>query len=204
MTKNDSVLLLDVMGTLVYEPFYRDVPAFFGMALADLLQVKHPTSWVEFESGSLSEEEFYMRFFEDSRVFDHEGLANCMRSAYRFIDGAEDLLRDLQAAGVEMHLFSNYPIWYRWIEEKLALSRYAKWSFVSCETKVRKPDAAAYQGAMRTLEVGAERLILVDDRPENCQAAQRLGMGAEHFTGVPALRLALTELGLLGGQMREA
>ena len=32
MGKRPPVLLLDVMGTLVRDPFYEDIPAFFGYA----------------------------------------------------------------------------------------------------------------------------------------------------------------------------
>jgi hypothetical protein len=31
-----------------------------------------------------------------------------------------------------MHVVSNYPVWFQWIEEKLELSRYLEWTFISC------------------------------------------------------------------------
>ena len=40
------ILLLDVMGTLVYEPFHTELPAFFGMTLEELYAAKHPTAWI--------------------------------------------------------------------------------------------------------------------------------------------------------------
>lgn len=54
-------------------------------------------------------------------------------TGYRFLDGIEELLSDLNQAGVEMHIMSNYPVWYKRIEAKLVLSRFMPWTFVSCE-----------------------------------------------------------------------
>eukprot|EP00268_Persea_americana_P025646 TRINITY_DN24982_c0_g1_i3.p1 TRINITY_DN24982_c0_g1~~TRINITY_DN24982_c0_g1_i3.p1 ORF type:complete len:104 (+),score=28.59 TRINITY_DN24982_c0_g1_i3:34-312(+) len=49
------ILLFDVMDTLVRDPFYQDVPAFFGMPMKELLETKHPTAWIEFEKGLINE-----------------------------------------------------------------------------------------------------------------------------------------------------
>lgn len=49
------VLLFDIMDTLVRDPFYQDVPAFFGMSLKELIDIKHPTAWIEFEKGLIDE-----------------------------------------------------------------------------------------------------------------------------------------------------
>ena len=48
------ILLLDVMETLVYDPFKVEVVSFFGMSsLAELYAAKHPTTWREFERGEI-------------------------------------------------------------------------------------------------------------------------------------------------------
>ncbi|RDY01813.1 Flavin mononucleotide hydrolase 1, chloroplatic [Mucuna pruriens] len=67
------VLLFDIMDTLVRDPFYQDVPAFFGMSLKELLDCKHPTAWLEFEKGLIDEMELARKFFKDGRNFDLEG-----------------------------------------------------------------------------------------------------------------------------------
>ena len=54
-------------------------------------------------------------------------------NGYRWMEGVEQLLLDLGRQGVEMHIITNYPVWYKRIEAKLAVSRYLPWSFVSCE-----------------------------------------------------------------------
>lgn len=54
-SENLPILLFDIMDTIVRDPFYEDVPAFFGMSLKELIDCKHPTAWVEFEKGFIDE-----------------------------------------------------------------------------------------------------------------------------------------------------
>ncbi|MEM6996953.1 MAG: hypothetical protein AAF721_41000, partial [Myxococcota bacterium] len=147
------VLLLDVMSTLVADPFYDAVPAFFGMTLEALIACKHPTAWVQFELGRIDEAQMLASFFADGRSYDHEGLLETMRQGYAWLPGIEALVAELDAAGVEMHTLSNYPAWYRLIEARLQLSRSIRWTFVSCKTGLRKPNPAAYRHALAALAV---------------------------------------------------
>ncbi len=190
-----SILLLDVMGTLVHEPFFEDVPRALDMTLDELLTAKHPTSWVEFERGEIDEATFRARFFHDGRDYPHERMRNAMVDAYRLLEGIEELLDDL--SDTPMHLLSNYPVWYRLIEDKLRLSRWAKWSFVSCDMGVRKPAPEIYQRAVATLNVSPSSLLFVDDREVNCQAARDEGLHAVRFESAAQLRRDLREHGFL-------
>uniref|UniRef100_A0A2P2KZ14 Uncharacterized protein n=1 Tax=Rhizophora mucronata TaxID=61149 RepID=A0A2P2KZ14_RHIMU len=126
------VLLFDIMDTIVRDPFYHDVPPFFGMSFKELIECKHPTAWMEFEKGMIDEMELTRKFFKDGRHFDLEGLKSCMRRGYSYIDGIEALLCALKQNNYEMHAFTNYPIWYSMIEEALNISRYISWTFCSC------------------------------------------------------------------------
>lgn len=185
------------MGTLVYDPFHEEMPAFFGMSLETLLREKHPSAWVRFEHGELDEEALFASFFADGRAVDGDAFIEMLRGAYRWLDGVEPLLEELRRRGVPMHALSNYPRWYRIIEEQLALSRYLEWSFVSCETGLRKPDLEAYLSASRTLGVAPERCLFVDDRASNCDAARAVGMDAVVFTDAGQLEAELARRGLL-------
>jgi FMN hydrolase / 5-amino-6-(5-phospho-D-ribitylamino)uracil phosphatase len=191
-----KVILWDVMDTLVVDPFRHVMPDFFGMTLERMLREKHPTAWGQFERGELSESAFLCRFFEDGRDYDHAAFKASIRASYGWIEGVESVLQALAARGVDMHALSNYPEWYTWIEERVGLSRYVRWSFVSCRTGVRKPDPAAFRRAAASLKRAPEECLFIDDRLNNCEAARGVGMAALQFVGdVARLR---RELGLLG------
>lgn len=193
----EPVLLWDVMDTLVRDPFREVMPAFFGMSLDELIRVKHPTAWVEFETGQLDETTFLQRFFADGRDYDAQGFKTRIQISYDWIEGMQPLLAELHERGYEMHVLSNYPVWYRWIEERIRLSRYVAWSFVSCHTGVRKPSVRAYLGAAEHLGVEPGQCLFIDDRTRNVDAAREVGMQAAHFDGsVRRLRAELAARGV--------
>lgn len=178
-----KVILWDVMDTLVVDPFREVMPRFFGMTLSQLIAEKHPTAWVRFERAELTEAEFLGSFFKDGRRYDEQGFRATVHGAYAWIDGMQPLLRSLAERGIGMHALSNYPMWYLAIEQRLGLSRYLSWSFVSCHTGIRKPDPAAYENALSRLACEPRECLFIDDRRDNCAAARAVGMSAIHFCG---------------------
>lgn len=193
------IVLFDVMKTLVHEPYYDELPVFFGMTLTQLAKAQHPTAWVEFEEGRIAEATYLARFFRDGRAVDREALRAHLRRSYRWLDGMESVLAALKAAGLTIHALSNYSAWYELIEERLHLSRYLEWTFVSCRTGVRKPDPEAFLGPCRTLGVEPQACLFIDDQPTNVAAARRVGMGAIHFRDAQSLRGELVAQGILPG-----
>lgn len=196
MSNLRPILLLDVMETLVNEPFYAAIPGHFSMSLDRLLAEKHPSSWIEFEKGKLTEEEYVQTFFADGRPVDSADLRSCLEGAYEWLEGIPELLAELRASGYAMYAVSNYSIWYEIIERKLKLSEYLDWRFVSCRTGLRKPDRATYENVLAQLQVGPEDCLFVDDRRVNVQAARQLGLDAIRFQGAAHLRGELQARGL--------
>ncbi|KAF5185032.1 Flavin mononucleotide hydrolase 1, chloroplatic [Thalictrum thalictroides] len=194
--KKLPILLFDVMDTIVRDPFYQDVPAFFRMSMKDLLECKHPTAWIEFEKGLINEMELSQKFFKDNRPLDLEGLKNCMRCGYTYIEGVETLLHSLKQNDYEMHAFTNYPTWYTMIEEKLRISTYLAWSFCSCITGKRKPEADSYLEVLSRLKVDPASCIFIDDRMVNVEAARNAGMIGLLFKDAASLQKDLSSLGV--------
>ncbi|OIW01135.1 hypothetical protein TanjilG_25243 [Lupinus angustifolius] len=190
------IILFDVMDTLVRDPFYHDVPSFFGMSMTELIHCKHPTAWIEFEKGFINEVELASKFFKDGRDFDLQGLKTCMTNGYSYIQDIEGLLLALKQNNYEMHAFTNYPIWYHLIEDKLKLSKYLSWTFCSCINGKRKPDTEFYMEVLSHLEVDPVNCIFVDDRQKNVEAAIEVGIRGVHFKNVNLLREELSLMGI--------
>lgn len=189
-------LLFDVMGTLVHDPFHVELPRFLGMAFEELLAAKHPTAWAEFELGERTEDEFLDDFFADRRPWDSAGMKELMTRHYRLLDGVEALLSSLASHGRRPRLVSNYPTWYRHVEERTRLSRWADWTFVSCREALRKPDAEVFTRICDRLGVAPEQCLFVDDSMANVAAAAAAGMDALRFEGAARLRRELTTRGV--------
>ncbi|KAL3838552.1 hypothetical protein ACJIZ3_023143 [Penstemon smallii] len=199
-TRKLPVLLFDVMSTLVRDPFYDDIPAFFGMSMKELLECKHPTAWIEFEKGLINEMELAQIFFKDGRPIDLEGLKSCMRQGYSYLEGVERLLDDLKKNGYEMHASTNYPIWYEIIEEKLKLSKYLSWTFCSCTMGtilyLFEPDPDFYADVLKHLNVDPKCCIFIDDSMRNVEASLDAGLQGIQFKNVDLLRKDLARLGV--------
>jgi HAD superfamily hydrolase (TIGR01509 family) len=62
---------------------------------------------------------------------------------------------------------------------------------------LRKPDLAIYKRALDILGRPAERVLFIDDRPENVAGAMGAGMHAIQFQGADSLRSELLTLGVI-------
>jgi putative hydrolase of the HAD superfamily len=67
----------------------------------------------------------------------------------------------------------------------------------SAELGAAKPAEAAFRGAADAIGVALDRCLFVDDTVGHVEAARRLGLRAEVFTGVDALRALLADLAVL-------
>lgn len=197
-SSSPSIVLFDVMNTLVYDPYAEEIPAFFDLTLDELFERKHPTAWHRFERGELDEQAFYRQYLPDrSRPIDGSALREVLFEAYRWIEGVRPLLEQLSGSNTQLHAFSNYPVWYRIIEQKLELSQFLDWTFVSWHTGVRKPDEAAYDNVLTTLKAPADECLFVDDRPRNCRPAADKGFDTIVFEDADQLADQLRDRELL-------
>ncbi len=81
--------------------------------------------------------------------------------------------------------------------QQFGLRRSFAVSFSSCYVGLRKPEPAIYRRALDILGVAPERVLFIDDRPENAAGAAAEGIKAIVFQGEGALRSQLASLGVL-------
>lgn len=189
-------LLLDVMSTLVSEPFYEDIPAFLGIDLAELRARRNHDAYLAFEKGQIDEVAYADQFFLDDERLDIEGMKATLRRSARLLPGVEGCLERAQKAGIPMYALSNYSAWYTEIDAATGLSRFLDWRFVSCRTGVRKPDPEAYLGPAQALGLDVGECLFVDDRTLNTEAAEAVGMPALLRTPELDLEAAFERLGV--------
>lgn len=169
-----TIYLFDVMSTLVYDPFYSDLPKAFETDLATLLTGRDRTAWVDFECGRIGEAEFIDRFWQNAA--DGQKMKTCFRNHYRWLEGVPELLQTLRENGHTIATASNYPVWYELLDAKLGLSALVDHHGVSYRLGCRKPNSDFYTLLVGQLDVEAHQCVFVDDRLENVRAAEALGM----------------------------
>lgn len=162
----------------VFEHFSLDPPPY---------EQRHEPANDLWEKGLITAEEFLARtvFFEP-RSFTPAEFLEQMKAQSRELPpgvGAMDTLRRLRASGgVKLAAISNEAreLTSHRIEH-FHLDRYFDAFFISCYLGLRKPDPKIFMVALDVLQLRPEESIFVDDRPENCAAAESVGMRAIHF-----------------------
>jgi putative hydrolase of the HAD superfamily len=68
--------------------------------------------------------------------------------------------------------------------------------FASCYMHMRKPEHRIYRHVLREMRVRPEEAVFIDDRLENVQGADEVGINGIHFTCYGNLVMDLRELGV--------
>lgn len=179
---------LDLMSTILYDPYREALVAATGMALEELRPLRAKGVWEAFERGEIDEAEYARRFFreETGRTLDLGRFVTAMRAGYCFLPGMEEALEELSLR-FPLHVLSNYPPWYEDIRRALALDRFLTGHHVSYRLGTRKPAADFYEKVLRATGLAPHEMLFVDDRDDNCAAAAALGMRIHRFEDADVL-----------------
>ncbi|GLW47525.1 hydrolase [Streptomyces sp. NBRC 14336] len=94
------------------------------------------------------------------------------------------VLRRAHATGLPMLLLSNAPAHLSNVLDTHEWRLMMTQALYSARLQACKPDPAAYHHALQATGVrDPRRVLFVDDRADNCQAAARLGLRTLHYTG---------------------
>ncbi|MGH8884882.1 MAG: HAD family hydrolase [Egibacteraceae bacterium] len=182
-------LCLDLMGTLLFDPYIAALEAATGLDATVAHGLKDPTSWPEFECGRIDEAEWIRRFFrnaEEGHPLDVPAFHAARREGYRFLPGMRALLGTLDGR-LGRYVASNYPVWIEELRATFDLDSCCEGVWASHHLGVRKPDAAFYRRLLQRIDHPPTACLFVDDCEENCAGAEAAGMLAHHFDGVDGL-----------------
>ena len=199
-----DVILFDVGGVLLTNGWDHAerarAAAHFHLDLA-ALEAKHTEFYPAWEAGRMTGKDYLSAtVFSEPRSFSRGAFFSFMLSQSQVLpDGALGILKEIAASEKCMVGALNNEARetneYRFRE--FGLRAYFEVALSSCYLGLRKPDHAIYQRALDILGRPAERVLFIDDRPENAAAAAVAGMKALRFTGVEVLRQELESLGVL-------
>ena len=199
-----DVILFDVGGVLltngwdsseraaVLDRFGLDHPAF---------DARHIAPYRAWEMGAIPLQTYLdATVFYEPREFSREEFFAAICAGSKLLpDGAMGILQTIAASDKCMVGVLNNEARetneFRF--EHFGLRDIFQVALSSCYLGLRKPDAAIYQRALEILFRPAERILFIDDRAENVNAAVDVGMKAIRFEGVQSLRMKLEALGVL-------
>lgn len=105
-----------------------------------------------------------------------------------------NVLISLQRGGTRMALLSNAGLDYASYFRHGMLGDFFEAVFTSGELDALKPSPAIFQSVLNDLDVSPSEVIFVDDREENVQGAEALGITGHIFKTAAELRAFLTKV----------
>ena len=120
-----------------------------------------------------------------SRV--HELWIADFRSWWSVEPGTLDLIEELHEGGTRLAILSNAGFDFSSPFRRSPMAQFFERVFVSAEMDAIKPDPAIYSEVAAELGIPLDRMVFVDNKQPNTDAAAALGVTAHHFTGVEGL-----------------
>ena len=198
-----DVILFDVGGVLLTNGWDHGERAAaaerFHLDAAEL-ETRNTVVFQAWDRGEITLDQYLSStVFYEQRNFSREEFAAFLLSQSRLLpDGALDILKDLAAGGKyilgALNNEARETNEYRF--NKFGLRSCFEVTLSSCYLGLRKPEEAIFRLAIDVMGGKPERILFIDDRQENVDAAKEKGMVAIRFTGAETLRRELCALGI--------
>ena len=110
-------------------------------------------------------------------------------------DGVPEVLGGLSATGIRLACLSNdVSAWSAILRARFGLDKWIPTWVISGDIGVRKPAPGAYRSLCAAVHADAARVLLVDDRLANVEAARRAGLSAVWFGADAVAQRSVTTL----------
>ncbi len=199
-----DVILFDVGGVLLTNGWdHRERAAVLDQFQLDhaAFEARHAAPYDAWERDAISLDAYLdATVFYEPRSFSRPQFFHAMCAQSQPLpNGALETLQRLAASRHcllgSLNNEAREPNEYRF--KTFGLRKYFDVAFSSCYVGLRKPEPAIYQRVLDILGRPAERILFIDDRAENAQAASNVGMKVIQFAGAENLRRDLEKLEVL-------
>ena len=143
-------------------------------------------SWQALDEGTADYEEYVA---ETLKLLDGEDKQIAQRffrewhRSMRPIPGIWALIGELKARGYGVYLLSNASTWFAGHLDDYPILRLFDGRLISAPEKMAKPEERIYRLALERFGLNAAETLFVDDRAENAEAAERVGIAGYVFDG---------------------
>lgn len=143
-------------------------------------------SWQALDEGTAGYEEYVA---ETLKLLDGEDKQIAQRffrewhRSMRPIPGVWALIGELKARGYGVYLLSNASTWFAGHLDDYPILRLFDGRLISAPEKMAKPEERIYRLALERFGLNAAETLFVDDRAENTEAAERVGIAGYVFDG---------------------
>ena len=161
-------------------------------------QCKKSAGITLFVRGRLSPAQFHEWFQESAgRKIPFDDLTRAASDIFWLNEPIVPVLDQLKAQGLRLVLLSNTCIThFEWVRDHYDVLQRFDACVTSCGAGAIKPEPAIYEAALREIGCDPGECFYTVDIPKYVTVGRQLGLMAEVFTDVPALRGHLRERGI--------
>lgn len=170
-TRHVEAVVLDIGEVLIHLDFDR-------IPIPNLTDWK---VWDEFERGKISEKEVCRLVGEKlGRPLPEAEFRALWNGILRgAVSGIPGIVKEL-AAQVPLYALSNTSETHLvYLRQNYPWFSHFRKVFASHEMGMRKPERGIYAAVADAIHTGVDKILFIDDRPENVEGAQRVGFRAE-------------------------
>lgn len=158
-------------------------------------------TWNERDRGLLPEEEYRKQFIAALPAEYEEDVKRVIDESEKTVgikDYAETWTSYLKSQGYRLYVLSNYSQFMldHTRPNKMPFLKNMDGVIFSCEVGQIKPNADIYETLLSRFHLNPEESVFLDDRPENCEAARKLGIHAIEFHDLKQAAKELEKLGV--------
>lgn len=177
----------------------RVISNMYNLAVSDVENVIKGDAGTDYRRGQLTTEEFWNKAKQIWKInATSDELSDIWFGGYKPIEGMNDILAKLSAAGYELlYLSDNVQDRVNYLNKRFNFLPKFNDGIFSFAFNVRKPDIRIYQLALEKTSNTSSECVYIDDIEEFLEPALRLGMKAILFTNVQQLIKDLNGLGLV-------
>lgn len=159
-------------------------------------------TWNEFDRGAKPDEEIIAACIKETPDYERE-----IRLFYDHVGETIHTypytvrwIRSLEKNGYHTYILSNFPkSTYEKATEELSFEKETTGAIFSYQVKCIKPEAEIYKLLLDRYHLVPQECVFIDDRPENIEAAEKLGITGIQFQNQQQAKRRLLELGVVSG-----
>jgi putative hydrolase of the HAD superfamily len=196
-------VILDYGEVLAHRPSAEEFGRMAGMfnVSFELFYTLWEASRASYDRGDFTAEDYWLKLAAETNTsLDRRQIETLRQIEVEIwahpLPGMLEWVGQLHAAGIKTGLLSNMPRdLVKHVRTNCPWMENFTFKTFSAEVRLIKPDPAIYVHTLRGLGVAAAEALFVDDRENNIQAADTLGIRAIQFRSIAQLRDDLETLG---------
>lgn len=157
----------------------------------------HTGLWNELDRNIIPEDEIFQRMRNHNIKYKNEVILTLQKvsACYHKADYAIPWIKELKAAGYKVYFLSNYSSFSkRNCPECLDFIPFMDGGVFSCDCQHVKPDPYIYSEICKKYHLDPNESVFLDDKPENIEAAIKLGMAGIVFHSYESAKIQLDRL----------